>query len=84
MSDQNGTTQESEKSTFDLSSCMEMMGEMFSQGGCDCGCGEMMSQAKFNGENPEEWQSMMGQMIEACFGGQVKDEGASEEVVNKS
>jgi hypothetical protein len=83
MADQTATTQEGGNKEFDMAACMDMMGEMFSQGGCACGCGEMMSQAKFNGEIPEEWRSMMGQMIEACFGGQVKDEGASEEVVKK-
>jgi hypothetical protein len=84
MSDQEGTTQEKSSNTFDMSSCIEMMGKMTSQGGCGCDCGEMMSQVKQEGEIHEEWLGMMSQMVESCFGGGVKKDDAAEEVVEEA
>lgn len=84
MTDNNGTTQESNKSTFDMSTCMEMMGKMLSQEGCNCDCEGMMSETNLEGGMPEEWQSMMSQMMEACFGEQGKSEEVLEEMVDEA
>ena len=84
MTDQSGTRQESSKGTFDMSVCMEMMGEMSSQGRCSCGCGEMLSDVKPEGEIPEEWRSMMGKMMDNCFGGGDKKVDVAEEVVEET
>lgn len=84
MTDQNGTTQEGGKKEFDMAACMEVMGEMFSQEGCNCDCGEMMSQTRLEGELPEEWLGMMGKMMERCFGESEKVEEVSKESVEEA
>lgn len=84
MTDQHDTTNGNNKSTFVMSSCMEMMGKMFSQEGCNCDCEGMVSEANLEGGNPEEWRSMMSQMMGTCFGEQVTSEEASEEMVDEA
>lgn len=83
MSDYEDTTQEKSTSSFDMSSCMEMMGKMASQGGCSCDCGEVMSQVNFEAEIPSEWGGMMTKMMESCFGGKEEKAASSEEVVEE-
>jgi len=69
MTKKDKTTQET---TFDTSSCMEMMEKMMGQQmkGCDC-------MSLFTGKNaPPDMQKMMSQMESCCGNG--KEEAASQ------
>jgi hypothetical protein len=69
-------TTEKKSSTFDMSSCIEMMKEMMSQGDASCDCEDMMSQFMEQLEIPGEWHEMMSKMG-SCCGTEGADRSAS-------
>ena len=65
MTKKDKTTQET---TFDLSSCMEMMAKMMGQSFEEMSCESIMTQCMSKAEIPEDWLGKMTQMAESCCG----------------
>ena len=63
MTDEGKTTQE-DPTSFDMVSCMAMMEKMTGEHWVGCNCEEMMSQITNQEGIPEEWQTVMSQMME--------------------
>lgn len=62
------------ETTFDISSCMEMMQKMMGKHMEGCGCGDMMSQVTSQEGFPEEWRKVMSQMMDFHCGPQEEPE----------
>ena len=65
-----GKTTLEDQETFDMTSCMVMMEKMRGGHGEGCDCDQMMTQITGQEGIPEEWQSVMSQMMEFHCGSQ--------------
>jgi hypothetical protein len=59
-----GKKTQEDQGTFDMASCMAMMEKMTGGHWEGCDCDKMMSQITDQEDIPEEWQSVMSQMME--------------------
>ncbi len=72
MTSEQAGTQEA-KSEFDMSSCMAMMEKLMSEHWESCDCAEMMSQISSQEGIPDEWMSVMNQMMESHIGNEEEE-----------
>ena len=72
-------TTQRDQPDFDMASCMAMMEKMMSGHSEGCDCEEMMSQINSEGGIPDEWLTVMSQMMGAHCGSQEVAERKSQE-----
>ena len=75
MTKKDKTTQET---TFDPSSCMEMMAKMMGKSFEEMSCESIMTQCMSEAEIPVDWLGKMTQMAGSCCGSQKEPNSATQ------